>query len=251
MKNRLDSSRNSSPLRPGPKASAAKSFFSSCASGACAPLAHAEKFDLALERRLFPFAQRADDVVGRGEIFVAIELPPRQGDEVRRIQPRVLRVDRHEHLHHVVFGKAIEDHRRHREILAVEMLEPGVQREQPVLSVDRPENALALGNLQGAERRTFGHRVELQGFVAGNDDRARNRRQIARSAALLVVVDELVDLLADVVALVGLLARRDAALEQVPVHFRLSRTAADARGTALAVAQDLESDEFVDVFCRK
>ena len=57
-------------------------------------------------------------------------------------------------------------------------------------------------------------------LVARDDDRARNRRQVARLAALLVVLHELVDLAADDLPLIGLLARRDAAFEQVPVHLR-------------------------------
>jgi hypothetical protein len=48
-------------------------------------------------------------------------------------------------------------------------------------------------------------------------------RQIARLAALLVVLHELLDLLADDVPLIGLFARRDAPLEQIPVDLRLRR----------------------------
>ena len=63
-------------------------------------------------------------------------------------------------------------------------------------------------------------RLERQLLVARDDDRAGNRRQIARLAALLVVLHELVDLAADDLALIGLFARRDAPLEQIPVDFR-------------------------------
>ena len=141
---------------------------------------------------------------------------------MRRVQPRVLRVDRDEHLHDVIFGQPIEDHGRHRERLAAELLDARVQREQPMLAVDRAQNAFALGHLQNAERRLAGDRLELQRLVARDDDGAGNRRQIARLPALLVVGDELVDLLADDLALIGLLARRDAALEQIPADLRLA-----------------------------
>ena len=64
-------------------------------------------------------------------------------------------------------------------------------------------------------------RLERQLLVGGDDDGAGNRRQIARLPALLVVLDELFDLAADDVALIRLLARRDAPLEQVPADLRL------------------------------
>src|SRR5205823_774222 len=73
---------------------------------------------------------------------------------------------------------------------------------------------------------------------------------------LLVVLHELVDLAADDLPLIGLLARRNAALEQVPVHLRrrgavLLLPAADRRLAAVAVAEDLEPDQFVDVAGRQ
>ena len=94
-------------------------------------------------------------------------------------------------------------------------------------------------------------RLELQRFVAGDDDGAGNRRQVARLPALLVVLDELVDLLADDLALIGLLVGADAPLEQVPVHLaraarRLLAAAAHRLGL-LAVAEHLEPDQLVDV----
>ena len=86
--------------------------------------------------------------------LVAIQLPAREADQVRRVQPRVLRVDRDEHLHDVIFGQAVEDDRRHREVLALEAVDVGVQREQPVLAVDRAQDAFALGHLQDADARS-------------------------------------------------------------------------------------------------
>ena len=63
----------------------------------------------------------------------------------------MLRVDRHEHLHNVVFGQAVEDDGRHAEVFAREVLDVGVQREQPVLPVDRAEDAFALGHFQNPD----------------------------------------------------------------------------------------------------
>ncbi len=71
---------------------------------------------------------------------------------MRRVQPRVLRVDRDEHLDDVIFGQPVEDDRRHAEVLALEALDVGVQREQAVLAVDRAQDAFALGHLQDARR---------------------------------------------------------------------------------------------------
>ena len=75
-----------------------------------------------------------------------------------------------------------------------------------------------------------------------------NGRQIVRLTTLLVVLNEFVDLSPDNVTLVCLLAGRDSALEQIPVHFgRRLLGAAPDRLTGLAVVQHLESDELVDI----
>ena len=79
---------------------------------------------------------------------------------MRRVQPRVLRVDRHEHLHDVIFGQAVEDDRRHAEVLALEAIDVGVQREQPVLAVDRAQDPFALRHLQDADARIVARRAE-------------------------------------------------------------------------------------------
>ena len=52
----------------------------------------------------------------------------------------MLRVDRDEHLNHVIFGQTVEDDRRHGELLVREVVDVGVQGEQAMLSVNRPEN---------------------------------------------------------------------------------------------------------------
>src|SRR5207249_12335920 len=63
-----------------------------------------------------------------------------------------------------------------------------------LLPVDRAQNPLALRHLQDADARVVVHRLKRELLVAGDDDGAGDRRQIARLAALLVVLDQLVDL---------------------------------------------------------
>ena len=108
------------------------------------------------------------------------------------------------------------------------------------------------GTFRMPDAAVVARRLEVQLLVAADDHGAGNRREIARLAALLVVLHELVDLAADDLALIGLFARRDAALEQVPVHLgrrgsgpRLA--AAHRRLGAVAVAEHLEADKLVDV----
>ena len=92
----------------------------------------------------------------------------------------MLGVDRHEHLHDVIFGQPVEDDRRHRERLVGEVLDVGVQRQQAVLPVDGAQHALALRHLQPADRAALLDRLERELLVGGDDDRAGNGRQIAR-----------------------------------------------------------------------
>jgi hypothetical protein len=166
----------------------------------------------------------------------------------------MLRIDRHEHLDDVILGEAIEDDRRDGEALVAEALDVGVQREQAMLAVDGAKDPLALRDLQEAERRVGLDRLELQRFVTRDDDGAGDRRQVPGLAALLVVGDELVDLPPDDRALVGLFARGDAALQQIPVDLRrrgvLLLAAAD-RLRLLSVVEDFESHELVDVVGRE
>ena len=111
----------------------------------------AEQLDLAVQRRILALAERAHDVVRRGEVLVAVQLPTGERDQVRRVQPRVLGVDGDEHLHDVVFGQSIEDDRRHREHFIAEMFDARVQREQPVLPVNGAEDAFPLGDLENCQ----------------------------------------------------------------------------------------------------
>jgi hypothetical protein len=65
----------------------------------------------------------------------------------------VLRVDRDKHLHDVIFGQAIEDDRWHTEVFARKPIDVGVQCEQSVLAVNRPQDAFALGHFQNSDPR--------------------------------------------------------------------------------------------------
>ena len=85
-----------------------------------------------------------------------IELAAGERDEVRRVQTRVLRIDRHEHLHDVIVWKAIENHGRDGERLIAEMLDVGVQRQEAVLAVDGAEDPFALRHFQLPTRRSAG-----------------------------------------------------------------------------------------------
>ena len=73
------------------------------------------------------------------------------------------------------------------------------------------------GYFQYADARIFAGGLEGELLVAGNDDGAGNRRQVARLPALLVVLNELVDFAADDLPLVRLLIGGYPALEQVPI----------------------------------
>ena len=216
------------------------------------PAADAQQFDFVVQRRVLAVVQRAHHIVRRRERVVPVQLAARQADEVRGVQPRVLRVDRHEHLHDVIFGKPVEDDGRDAEVFVPEALDVGVQGEQAVLAVNRAQDAFALGHLQDADALVAVGRLKRQLLVARDDDGARNRRQVARQAALLVVLHELVDLLPNDLALVSLFARRDAPFEEVPVHLRGRGqsgplAAAHARLPPFAVAQNLEPDELIYV----
>src|SRR5262245_1750921 len=112
-----------------------------------------------------------------------------------------------------------------------------------MLPVDRPQDALALRYLELTDIRSALNRMEGQLLVAGDDDRAGNRRQVMRLTALLVILHEFVDLSPDDMALVGLLARGDAPFEQVPVHFRRGFLGAASDGRpGFPVIQHFEAD---------
>ena len=60
------------------------------------------------------------------ERVVAIELPTREADQMRRIQTCVLGIDRHKHLNDVVFWHTVENDRRHREVVIPDVVDVGV-----------------------------------------------------------------------------------------------------------------------------
>ena len=154
----------------------------------------------------------------RGQRVVLVQLAAGEADEVRRVQSRVLGVDGDEHLDDVVFRQSIENDGRDGELLVLHVVDIRVQRQETMLPVDGPKDPFPFGHLQTSDRGAGLDRFERQLLVTGNDDSAGNRRQVASLTALLVVLHEFVDLSPDDLSLIGFLARRDASLEQIPVH---------------------------------
>ena len=132
----------------------------------------------------------------------------------------MLGVDRHKHLDDVIFRQTIEDDRGYREVLVLDVVDVRMEREQAMLAVDCTQDSFALGHLEAANRRTVHRRFECKLLVTRDDHGARDGRKISRLSTLLVVLHEFVDLSPDDLTLIGLLARRDPALEQVPIHLR-------------------------------
>src|SRR5919106_3682265 len=184
-----------------------------------AATADAEQLDLIVERRVLTIVQCANDIVSGGQRIVAIQLASRQADEVRRVETRVLRIDRDKHLHDVVFRQAVENDGGDGKVLALEPIDVGMKRQQPVLAIDCTQNAFPLPHLQRPHLALIVGGVERQLFIARNDDRPRNRRQVARLPALLVVLHELVDLLPDDLPLVRLFTGGNPTFEKIPVDF--------------------------------
>ena len=60
-------------------------------------------------------------------------------------------VDGHEHLDHVILGQTVEDHRRDGEDLSTELADICVERQQPMLPVDRAQDAFSFGHLEVAQ----------------------------------------------------------------------------------------------------
>jgi hypothetical protein len=137
--------------------------------------------------------------------------------------------------------------------VVTDVVDVGVKREEPMLAVDGAQDPFSLRNFQASDRRKTVHGLERQFFVAGDDHRARNGRKVLRLPALLVILDEFVDLSPDDLPLVGFLARCDAAFEQVPVHLRRRLLLAAAHGLlpGIAVTQHLETNELIDILGRE
>ena len=113
-------------------------------------LADAEDLDRPLQRGALVLVQRADHVVRGRQVLVAVEAAARERDQVRRVQLRVLAVDGDEELDHLVGREAVENDRRHLEVPQAVLFGQLVEGQEPVLSVQGPEDARLLGELEGA-----------------------------------------------------------------------------------------------------
>ena len=175
-------------------------------------------------------------------VRVRVELAAGQADDVRRIQPRVLGVDRDEELDDLTGVERVEEHRRHLDRHVFPGLRQRVQGEQAMLAVEHSQHTVLFRNLEQAEVVLAGDRGEGESLLRGDDDGPRDRGQGRRVFALSVVRHELVDLPADDRPLVRGLALADPLLETVPVdagpvHPRLLGRLV---GRTTGVAQDLE-----------
>ena len=172
-------------------------------------LADAEHLDRAAQGRVLVLVQRPDHVVGRREVFVAVEPAPGQRHQVRRIQLGVLAVDRDEELDDLVGRQVVEDDRRNLEVLEVVLFGELVEREEAVLPVEGPQDAGLIRQLERARVGAAARGGELESLLRDEEHAARDRRQRPGVGALEVVGDQLVDLLLDDRALEGMLGGRD------------------------------------------
>src|SRR5439155_10335247 len=120
----------------------------------------------------------------------------------------------------------------------------------------RRQNPLAYRQLEDSDQRDAVSRLKRQVFVAGDDHRAGKRREVEGLTALLVILDEFVDFLADDLPLIGFVARRNPPLEEIPIDLRRRRPRLLSAAThrclrRVAVAEDLEPYELVDVTGRQ
>src|SRR5256885_1096508 len=219
-----------------------------------APAPGAEHLDLAVERRGLVLVERADHVVRERLVRIRVELAAREADDVRRVQARVLGVDRHEELDDLPGVERVEEDGGHLDGDGFAPLAQRVEGEQAVLAVEHAEHAVLFGDLQQPEVVVPRDRGEGEALLGGDDDRAGDRGQRTGVLALLVVGDQLVDLAADDRPLVGGLALGDPLLEHVPVHPRPHARAVLLRRLvprAARVAQHLELHEPIDVLRRE
>src|SRR3989442_883581 len=219
-----------------------------------APAPGAEHLDLAVERRGLVLVERADHVGRERLVRIRIELAAREADDVRRVQARVLGVDRHEELDDLPGVERVEEDGGHLDGDGFAPLAQRVEGEQAVLAVEHAEHAVLFGDLQQPEVVVPRDRGEGEALLGGDDDRAGDRGQRTGVLALLVVGDQLVDLAADDRPLVGGLALGDPLLEHVPVHPRPHARAVLLRRLvprAARVAQHLELHEPIDVLRRE
>src|SRR6266480_2471421 len=219
-----------------------------------APAPGAEHLDLAVERRSVVLVERADHVVREGLVRVRVELAAREADDVRRVQARVLGVDRHEQLDDLARVERVEEDGRHLDGDGLARLAERVECQETVLTVEHAQHAVLLGDLQEPEIVVTRDRSEGEPLLGGDDDGAGDRGQRPGVLALPVVHDELVDLPPNDRPLVGGLALADPLLQHVPVHPRARARAALLRRfflRAAGVAEHLELHEPVDVLGRK
>src|SRR3989449_10901680 len=105
----------------------------------------AEHLDLAVEWRGVVLVERTDHVVSERLVRVGVELAARQADDVRRVQPGVLRVDRDEELDDLAGVERVEQHRRALDGHGLARLRKALQREKPMLAIQHPQAPLVLG----------------------------------------------------------------------------------------------------------
>ena len=113
----------------------------------------------------------------------------------------------------MIVREAVENDRGDRERLVAKTVDVRMESQQAMLAVNGAKDTFAFRHFQGADRRPGFGRLELQRLVTGDDDGARNGRQVPGLTALLVVLDQLVNLLADDLPLVRLLIGGDPAFE--------------------------------------
>src|SRR3989441_3928557 len=217
------------------------------------PAPGAEHLDLPVEWRGLVLVGRANHVVGERLVRVRVELAAREADDVRRVQARVLGVDRHEQLDDLPRVERVEEDGGHLDGDGLACLAERVEREQAVLAVEHAQDTVLLGDLQEPEVVVTGDWGEGEPLLGGDDDRAGDRGQRPGVLALLVVRHQLVDLPADDRPLIGGLAFGDPLLEHVPVHPRPRARAALLRCLlrSARIAEHFELHEPVDVLCRE
>ncbi|MEZ5418545.1 MAG: hypothetical protein R2708_14545 [Vicinamibacterales bacterium] len=252
-KNVFDSSRNWAAFRAPPSTSSlAKSRLNSCASGAWAtrPLPTPSSLISLCRGEDHAVVQRPHRVVGRGQRLVAIQLASgrHQVQALSRVCLALMVTN--------ITCTTWSSGSRSKMMAATRLSDSSWKLSMSACSASRrcwpsmTQDAFALGHLQRAERTA--KRPPRTTISSHEMMTAPSRRQVACLAALLVCWDELVDLLADDLALVGLLARRDPAFEEVPADLgRRFLPPAHPGGRMVTVAEHLEAHQLVDVTGRQ
>ena len=173
--------------------------------------------------------QRADDVVAGRELLVRVEAPPREADQVRRVQLRVLGIDRDEELDHLVGREPVEDDGGDLHVLRLARHDQLVEGKETVLPVERAQHALLRRDLQHPQDPMGARGRELEPPVGDQQDGTRDRRQVPGLGTLPVVLDQIRDLLADDGPLVRLRAGGDPPFEELPVDAGCSPLALGGR----------------------